>query len=326
VLDAIDRTQALARDFTYTEKAGGHTTVVKGSIHDDLRYSVASTVDGAPGASEVVVDDSRALRVSDGSLLTRMASHPSVPGGAGPAPGVQVGAGALPSPPAQIPPDLTAGRWVVDKAGASAFGVGASLNARDVGRNPLLDAITALEYVRGATNQAQDVARFNPESETYRPKLDPFPRPRSGVLRYDVVPLALKPRSHGPGGSLEVTVPDTAFFRLMAIYVQDGVIVEVREKIDIEARLKDPQSNLQARLGEFVSVPPGTSTGKQGSALLAKLNASLPTLGKPPVRLRELDLSFTNLGHSGIVTLPADSSPGDLSAVGAHGQVLFEHR
>jgi hypothetical protein len=349
---AIDRTEQLAREFTYSEKAGSHSTVVTGSVQDDLRYSVAATVDGTAAASEVVVDDARAMRVADASLLQNL----TVTGAGARLPavaitGVPVAAGGSPSPaagatpaasptagsiaeqvngpaatvPAGVPGALQSGLWVVDKAGAAALTAGAN-QVQVVGKNPLLDALTSLEYVRTAVDQASDVAKFNPESETYRPKLDPFPRPAAGTTRYDVVPPILKPRSKNGSGQLQLSLPDTTFFRLMAVYVKDGVVVEVREKIDIVLRLEDVQSNLQARLGDFVKVGQGASVQTQASALETTLNRQLPLAGKPPIRLRELEVRFANLGHPAPVAVPDGAVPGDLSGVGAHGQLLYEHR
>jgi len=332
VLEAIDRTEQQAREFSYTEKASGSTTVVKGVIEDDLRYSLTASVDGSPAASEVVVDDARALQVSNAAVLQKITA--SGQGSRGTTPVVS----ASPSPSASpsidpssplapaatatiagpVPDDLTAGRWVVDKKGAIGLVAGTSGDALVVGRNPLLDSITALEYTRRAINEATDIARFNPESSDYRPKLDPFPRPAAGTLRYDVVPPILTPRSNGTGGAVRVDPPATPFFRLLAVYVRDGRVAEVR--------LRDPQSNLDARLGDFVKVSPGATVSDKAAALLKILNRQLAQTAKPLIRPREMALKFTSLGHSATVRLPPDATAGDLSGAGAHGQLLYQQR
>ena len=326
VLAAIDRTEQQSREFTYTEKASGVKTVVKGVVQDDLRYSLAATVDGTAVASEVVLDDTRALQVQDGRVLQQItsATQAATAAGAAAAASASGSAPAAAAAPAQVPAALTTGGWVVDKAGATGLVAGSSSDIQLVGRNPLLDSITSLEYTRAAINAATDVVKFNPESESYRPKLDPFPRPASGTLRYDTVPPILSPRSSGTGGQLRLAPPDVPFFRLMAIYVRSGRVVEVRERIDVATRLRDPQSNLAARLGDFIKVNQGASTSDQAAALTTALNRQLAQTGKPLIRLRDMDLQFTSIGHSGSVSIPADAAPGDLSAVGAHGQLLYQ--
>ncbi|MHB8507254.1 MAG: hypothetical protein ACYDGR_01215 [Candidatus Dormibacteria bacterium] len=337
VTQALDRTESRARDFLYADKAGDATTVVTGSVEDDFRFSLAGTRDGAPLASEVVYDDARALQVNDPALIqamTRSAASSAlpVPGGLipSPSPAASPSAGASPSPGAAtagasvVPPALLAGQWVLDKTGAAALRSVAT-QEQVTGKDPLHDAITSLEYVRRAVGEAAGVLRFNPESQSYRPKLDPFPRPGQGTLRYDLVPPILTPKQSNEGG-LSRALPNTAFFRLMAIYVRDGTVVEVRERINIATRLTDPQSNLEARIGDFIKVSSGESIEAQATALGAVLNVKLPQGGQPPIRQRDLDLKFTSLGRSQTVALPSGTTDGDLTAVGGQGQVLFERR
>ena len=366
VLDAIDRTEQLAREFAYTDSSGGHTTVVRGTIQDDLRYKLVASVDGTQAASEVVVDDARAMQVTNTALLKDLATTrggstvlspasvaptaaatpsassspssspsaspspsssaaPSASAAASPAPSTIAGvtAPAAPAAPAAVPAALQSGQWVLDQAGAAGL-TAVSLGTQTVGKNPLLDSLTALEYVRAAVNAGQNVTKFNPESETYRPKLDPFPRPSSGVIRYDVIPPILQPRSNGAGGQTQLAVPETPFFRIMAVYIRNGMVVEAREKIDIATRLLDPQSNLQARLGDFVSLPSTASVDQQASALQTFLNQQLARTGKPLLRQRTMDLAFISLGHAASVSLPAEATAGNLSGVDAHGQLLYE--
>ena len=337
VLDAIDKTEQLAREFTYTDNSGGHTATVSGVVQDDLRYSVAASIDGKPAASEIVVDDARALQVTDPTLLSNLTSAragvaaanpaaiaPAATPAASPSPSAAaLGGVQAPAPPAPVPEALRLGQWVLDKAGASGL-TASSTGGQQVGRNPLLDAITALEYLRASVNAGSDVTKFNPESETYRPKLDPFPHPSSDTVRYDVVPPALPVRSAGAGGQLQTAIPDTPFFRIMAIYVKNGLVVDAREKIDIVTRLEDPQSNLETRLGDFVNVPADASLQVQAAALQVSLNHQLARLAKPQLRLRQMELRFTSLGHAGAVALPDGASEASLSGVDAHSQLLYE--
>jgi hypothetical protein len=358
VMDAIDKTEQLAREFTYSDSAGGHTASVAGVVQDDLRYSVVASIDGKPAASEVVVDDARALQVTDAGLLKNLtnahagtaaaspaAATPAPSSPASPAsPAASSSASPSPSPspppspppsaaalggvqapaaPAPVPEALRLGQWVLDKAGASGL-IASSSAGQPVGSNPLFDAITALEYLRTSVNAGSDVTKFNPESETYRPKLDPFPRPASDTVRYDVVPPTLPVRSSGAGGQLQTAIPDTPFFRIMAIYVKNGVVVEAREKIDIVTRLEDPQSNLETRLGDYVNVPASASLQEQAAALQVALDHRLAQLAKPQLRLRQMELKFTSLGHSAAVSLPDGATEASLSGVDAHSQLLYE--
>ena len=322
VLAAIDRTEQLARTFSYSESAAGHRAAVTGAIADDFRYQAALTRDGAAAAAEVVYDDSRALQVQDQALLAGLVdtSRPvALPVGS-------TVAAAVDQSPALAA--LKQGRWTVDAHGAASLAL--RTLPRDPGAQPFDDALTYLEYVRRAIAEArsqQPVVLFNPESENYRPKLDPFPRPAAGELRYDVVPPDLPARSRvGTGQNIGVQnqVPGLPFFRLMAVYVQDGLVKEVREQVSVETRLADPQSNLEARLGDFVSVKPGASLSVQAQALTAAINRELARTLQPLIRPRSIDLKLGRLGQRLAVSLPAGAVPVDLSNLTGDGVLLYE--
>jgi hypothetical protein len=306
VLGAIDRTEQLARTFTYTDDAAGHKTVVTGAVRDDFRYRAAATVDGQALVAEVVYDDTRALRV-DAVAGSRIV----VPGNAG---------------ASTSPVSLPAGVWVQDPAGASSLLL--SVPSTKPGKDPLADALTALEYVRYSIGQAQTVQKFNPESETYRPRLDPFPRPASGTTRYDLVPPDLPARQRvGTGANIGVLnqVPGVPFFRLMAVYVRDGLVQEVREQISITPRLVDSQSNLEARLNDFTNAAtPSDPISRQAAALLFSINRTLAREGQPVLRPRTMDLRFGDLGKPPDVALPAGATQTDLSGLGAYDLLLYE--
>ncbi len=289
---ALAQTEKQARSFAYTDVAAGTRTVVDGSIADDLRYRLDASIGGTHAASEVVVDDAVALQLSDPRLLK-----------------------------GSIPAELAGGKWVVDKSAAATLASGGGAG-QIVGRDPLYDSLAVVQYVRDAVDRAQTVRRLNPDSETYRPKYDPFPRPQAGQLRYDLVPPPLPPRQ-GDNGLQAQQTPDVAFFRQMSIYVAGGVVVGVRERISVEAQLLDPASNLEIRLGDFVQVRDGASTREQSRALLAYLNKRLPGSGRPPIRERTMEVSFRPRGNAAI-ELPADATPADISAITQYGQVLHE--
>lgn len=309
VIAAIDQTEQLARTYMYTENANGHKTVVTGAIRDDLRYRVDASVDGQPVADEVVYDDTRALKISGaagGSILV-----PST---------------TTPTGQATQPVALRTGVWLDDPKGAASLLLKAP--SRAPGKDPLADSLTALEYVRFAISQAQTVFKFNPESEAYRPKLDPFPRPAAGVIRYDLLPPDLPARQRvGTGQNIGVLnqVPGVPFFRLMAVYVKDGLVQEVREQIAVLPRLADSQSNLEARLNDFTrGASPNQPLSYQAAALLFSVNARLSREGQPLIRPRTMDLQFSGFGQAPDVTLPAGATQTDLASLGSFDLQLYE--
>lgn len=305
VLSAIDATERLSRSYTYTVSAGAEHITVACIVADDFRYRVDASVDGRPLASEVVVDDARALRLDTGGAAAAMAAA----------------RGGVPSAAAK----LSTGHWLVDADAASSLAQ--KPPATRPSGDPLTDSLVALEYVRASIVQSSAVIRYNPQSESYRPKLDPFPAPEAGTTRYDLVPPDLPPREQVGTGNIGVAnqVPGVAFFRLMAIYVKDGLVQEVREQIAVEPRLDDSQSNHEARLGDFVAgVPQSAPVAEQARALLVAVNRQLVQRGETPVEPRIMHLAFTTLGRAAAVALPQGAATTDLSSLGGHDLLLYE--
>lgn len=312
VLKAIARTEAVARAFAYVERSGGHLTQVRGDIADDLRYQLAMTLDGRPAAAEVVVDDARALQLPSPDLRGKMLLQAATATGA-----------SAQAARATVPAALVAGRWVVDPGGMGPLSA-AGVEGRQVGNDPLLDALLSLEYVRASITQAAAVVRFNPESQNYRPQLDPFPRPDRGTVRYDLVPPPLPARQGGEVAQAQAQLPATPFFRVMAIYVKDGLVVQARERISVELRLRDPQSGLATRLSDYVKVPADAGVAEQARALAAALNRGLGHTSVAQIRERDLVVSFTAFGHKAAIQVPRSAVPGRLWMFEGQGQVLFE--
>ena len=305
VLAAIDATTQLSRSYTYSTFVAGHTTVVSGTIQDDFRYQVDEHVDGTAVASEVVSDDSRAVRLT-ASAASAMARAE----------------GGNPTAAAS----LRAGQWLLDPSGAGSLTEYST--PVQPGADPLADSLTVLTYVRTAVIQAKTVQQWNPQSENYRPKLDVFPPPASGAHRYDLVPPDLPARVEVGTGNVGVrnTVPNTPFFRLMAIYVKDGLVQQIREQIAVEPRLLDSESNLEARLGDYVQgVSADAPVSQQVSALLRAINHQLSLEGQPLVRPGTMSLTFSGLGNARSVSLPATATQVDLSSLGSYGLLLFEN-
>jgi hypothetical protein len=214
----------------------------------------------------------------------------------------------------------TTGDWTVDPTGASALWDEAPANYK-LGQQPAIDALTVLQYTRAAMSEASDVVLFNPEGQNYRKKLDPFPPPRKGIVRYDVIAPALKPRDNS--SSLATSqIPDAKVFRQMAIYTRRGAVVEIRERISVYATLIDPRSHLAARIGDYNIPLPSGSFHEQAAFLLSALDAYAQRLGQPQLRERTLDVTFENLGRPANVDLPANARRGKITD--AFGQILFE--
>ena len=307
LLGYLDRTEQLARTFSYVEIAAGHRTEVTGTIHDDFRYSESISRDGLPAADAVVYDDDLALRVRN---LDAMLAY----------------AGGTKATAGSFAPALTAGQWVVDPTGSN------SLTAAGVvpepGRNPFLDALVLLEYARRAIIQSQGVQLWNPQSEGYRPQLDPFPKPAAGVIRYDLIPPDLPPRQQAAaaGASLAIPnqVPGVPFFRLMAFYIKDGLVQTVRESVSVDRRLGDSQSNLQARLSDYIEVPQGATTHLESVLLLRALDHTLAQTDQPLIRPREMVFALSDLGRPHAVTLPESAAQASLQGLGPNAITLYE--
>jgi hypothetical protein len=310
LLAALDHTEQVARTFTYAENANGHKTVITGTVADDLRYRLDASIDGQPAASEVVDDDARAVELSSAAGAALL-----VPQRAQNGTNVQTPGSTFPE-----------GKWLEDPNGASSLLLAATRHTP--GQDPFGDALTALEYVRFAISQAVTVQVYNPDSESYRPKLDVFPAPPAGVIRYDLTPPDLPPRQRvGTGGNIGLLnqVPGVPFFRIMAVYVRNGLIVDVKEEVSILPRLADPQSNLESRLNDFTSAASQSSPlNVQAAALQFSINRRLAINGQPQIRPRVLDLSFGSLGHAPAVALPQGAAQVDMSNLGTLGLVLYE--
>lgn len=341
---AVIRTEALARTFEFSQSQQGVTTTVGGSIADDLRYALREEVGGRPAVNEVVYDDALALQIREASELAVLKSDAKIGGSASadllagqaaqqieggqaapPAGGV-LNSAAISQQTSQVPAALTAGQWVIDTTGASTL-TEASIPSDQPVQDPLLQSLQILKYTQTAVDAAFAVVKFNPESISYRPKLDPFPRPASGVDRYDLIPPPLRPRQRGAGagfGSLQ-QLPDLTFFRTMSVYVQGGRVIAVRERISPELRLIDPTSNLEARISDYgINLPRHESIPRQGDYLLAAINRQRAFLHQAPIVRRDTWVQFFDLGTPHAIALPYGAVQGALTGLGVPGQVLFE--
>jgi hypothetical protein len=207
---------------------------------------------------------------------------------------------------------LQSRQWVLDPVGAPSV-TGASDPKRQLGQDPVVDSLTVFQYVDTAIRDAYDVHIFNKEALDYKAKEDPFPPPKkgSGVKRYDLVaPFLPKPNQAGANQA----VPSAANFRKLAVYVKDGKVIQILERIDVVARLKD-----MARI-YGVKFPAGQSPAQQAEFAIGVVNVLRTGQGNEPIRIRTMSLDIRDLGTSERVTLPDGAISGNLSFLRGRGK------
>jgi hypothetical protein len=284
-LAAIYKTETVPRTFTYTVDGNDRVT---GAIADDYRWRVRAVLPGRGYVEEVAFDDALAVRTDDPGY-TSGAEHTVAPN-----------------------------EWVVDPKANN------DLWSNEADSSPMSDALTVLRYVRGAINESADVVTFNPQSQDYRPKFDPFPKPVAGVERYDVVPPALKPRDVSTAVGQASQLPGVRYFRRMSLYVKDGRITEIREQISVYSALSDPRSHIAARIGDYGITLPKGSLHTQARYLENALSTTAQRLGLSAVEDRTLDVTFGISGDVPDVELPQGAKRANLRALTSAGQLLYE--
>lgn len=322
VRDAIDATtpHSFRLDYTVTNTAG--SVNVRGIVEDDFRYKLQLSLDDEPAAEQVVVDDGVALRFLETDLVDSFTDR-AMEGQVDTETDVEG---------ADVFDALTAGRWVLDPAGAPNAVVNtidAPTGDDEVQNDPLFDARTALEYVRRVA-QGTPFVRYDEESldPTYREDEDPFPVPSesSGVVRYDSAVADLPAAAAATSGSRQL--PSLASFRKMAVYVKDDVVIAVREVIGVSPRELQDLLEYEAALVEttagdevlaaFESETERLSGDHDGLAefLLGGLNTFITSTGSQPIRFRTMSLEITDLDAVGTaVELPTDVIRGDLAVI-----------
>jgi len=316
--DAIDRElraalgelEAQSRTFTYTETSEDlEDLTVRGLIEDDFRFTAQVVVDGEPLLEQVVFDDTLAVRFLSATAGDGLVLDPSAADEPTDLDGATVEA------------VLASRRWVLDPTGAPP----ASASATDfegVGLDPVRDARTVVAYVEAATDQAAAVVRFNADSLDYKPSEDPFPTPEEGseVVRYDVVaPFLPNPSAGGAGG---VVLPAARNFRKLSVYVEDGKVLRITERIaadgDLGDRLEDYlrvgfEETAPEQLGRFDASLDQAGDEGRGTVLLSFLNGFLAAVGEDPIRARTMTVEFGDQGQDIAVDLPSPAVNGDLA-------------
>lgn len=282
---AIRSTELEPRQFVYEEEVANRRYAVQGSVEDDFRYSAKVTLNDAGLYEEVVSDDTIAARFVDPTALGFLAVSPPS-GGAATA--------------------VTNRQWVVDPAGAPVLLASASTERR-LGDDPVVDALTVFRYVEQVVRQ-QRVVEFDENSLEYRPKEDPFPKPKEGsdVVRYDFFPPKLPKASDSAGANQ--AVPGPQHFRKMVVYVQDGRIIRILEQFDVVGKLDELRRNYDLQLDE------SENRERQAAIAIEAINAVRKGQGQDPIRPREMSLTLTKIGEETQVALPTSGTvAGDAS-------------
>lgn len=279
------RTEPLSAEFVYLEEAPAGGVEVRGRIEDAFRHSSELLLEDVLVVERVVNDDAMAIRVHDPSKLHAFAA-------------------ALADPADfSVAAALTAGRWVVDPAGAPALKPAEDIE--NVGADPMRDALSVFVYAKQALEEAVGVRQFNPDALDYRPEDDPFPQPlqKSGEDRYDIQRPPLPRRQTGQQRGV-----GTPHFRKMSFYVKDGSVHKVLEEVDIEGH-EEFRRALRSGRPKFLL------------RLLDELRAGRTA---ETIRVRRMSLAFTSLGERVSVELPPDSFTGNLRGLfGSDGAVTL---
>lgn len=277
----------------------GREVTVRGLVEDDFRYKARLAVDGQDALDEVVADDALAVRFLDPSYISRFTSK----GGDA----ATLGA-------------LKAQYWVTDPFGAPALG-DAAVTDNLIGVDPIVDALSVVDYVNQAISQASGVQKFNAERLDYRPLEDPFPRPApgSGVTRWDLIPKAVPRADAADTGQGNASLARASTFRQMAIYVKAGRVLQIREqlaaKYDLLNKFRDYIEQFAAKsgdAGQLRTIKENIAkVESQPDLLEAVLNVALNQLlkvaGEQPVRFHSMKYEFSDQGSTVHADLPSGS-------------------
>jgi hypothetical protein len=328
---ALGKTEHLAHRFVYREtfasKVEKRETEVQGLVEDDLRYKARLSVGGVAVLDEAVSDDALAVRLIQPTALAEFLRRPKEKGKGGSGVGSdEPGAPEAPTPigSGEDAPDpvaaLRSRRWVLDRAGAPAVFSANPAEERGLGEDPVLDALDIFAHVSRAIDEAAYIAEFNEESiePVYRRDEDPFDKPKKGskVIRYDFAAPKLPKASDRAGGN-QVT-PDARHFRKMAVYVKDGLVLQVSEVIDVAARLDDLADVYETKF------PKDRKPGEVAAVAIDALNTIRTGQGQDPIRLRTMSYNLKDLGDTVKVEMPTEVVETSLSLLQNRGRPAEE--
>ncbi len=304
LLDTLDKSSHASGVFRYADETPGtpfakaQSVAVRGLIEDDFRYKARLTVDSVDVLDEVVNDDALAVRFLEPSFVSKF-----------------TGTGGKPD----AVEALNARYWVADLKGAPAIGDAAVQDAL-IGVDPIVDALSVVDYVKDAVNQAPGVRKFNAEALDYRPAEDPFPRPApgSGVERWDLSAKPIPRADELATGQGNASLARAESFRKMAIYIKDDRVVQVREQLSAKFELLTKFRNYIVRLLDKAGGNGNAQLKRQVEALQDNtdqlepllnfiLNIALQQSGETPVRFRSMKFEFARQGEAVRADLPSGS-------------------
>ena len=318
VLRALRRTERLSYRYAYEEKrpavqfpspAPASAVTVQGLVEDDFRFKAQVGFNGAGAWEQVVHDDALAIRFLEPARLSNLVNKEKV--ATADSKTELQGASSL-----QV---LQSRRWVLDETAAPTITIGRSRET-ELGKDPVLDSITALAYVEEAIRQAGNVVEFNPDSvsPTYSSSEDDFPKPEdgSGVTRYDLARPKLPPPGQQAVPGVTGGSPQTRHFRRMAIYVKDGLIVQVREAINARGKFASDLAKYvktfakeggagAEELSAIDELVRETPPDQLGDTLVQILNVGLGQVGEEPILRRTMRLQFNDMGADLKVEMPS---------------------
>lgn len=318
VLAAVRRTQRQPHRFIYTDRRPENAAAqepaqdfrVLGLVEDDFRFKARAEVDGNPAFDEVVTDDLLGIRFLDPSQLGQLLDRNKA----------QTANLDTDIPGVNVIDALRAKRWVFDLEGAPPV----TANVRpekELGADPILDSLTALDYVAQAAKQAAGVKKFTTEDlePAYPNTEDVFAKPGKGEERFDLVRPRLPSIATSGGAPVaggQSAFPGTKHFRKMAIYVRKGIIVRVRESIEVKGKYLNSvlkyvrksveQSKSQDAIDAYQDFLKETPRSKQGLAVLQFLSFGLQSFGQDPILVRNMSINNVDFGGVVKVALPTD--------------------
>jgi hypothetical protein len=323
---AIAATRLEPLRFVYSVSAAKNAFQVQGLVEDDFRYKARLVRDSAPVVDEVVNDDAIAVRFAQPTSIGAFVDDTQ-------------------RQSADLKTDLNgvnvidvlrARRWVLDPVGAPLL-TSSARSGREIDKDPIFDALGVLSYVEQAMQEADEVHRWDKDdlNPAYRASEDVFPQPSkdSGVKRYDLRRPPL-PAIGGTGASAADSVPQAKHFRKMAIYVKDGRVIRVMERIEITGKAGDDFIGYLKRFGKQAGVSDaelkqgiadlkGMNDKQRSDALLQVVSIFLSTSGQAPIQPRIMSIDLRDIGDEGIsATLPKDTIKGSLAILLNRGKKI----
>lgn len=313
---AINATRLDPHRFSYSVLSLDSSYQVHGLVEDDFRYKARLVTGSEPVLDEVVNDDAIAVRFAQPALLGTFIDDSQR----------QVAELDTTLNGVTVLDVLKAKRWVLDPAGAPSL-TDASRTLRNQGKDPIFDALGVFDYVEQAMAEAVEVHEWDADdlNPAYRASEDVFPQPAedSGVQRFDLRRPFLPPVGANSGSSADSSLA-TKHFRKMAIYVKNGRVIRVMERVELTGKaaedfvgyvkqvLKDAGFD-KRDIEAFEDSLDGLNERQRSDVLLRTVNEGLKAAGQPPIIIRTMTMDLRDIGEDGIAaTLPDDTIEGSL--------------